>query len=702
MFKLENEFFEDIEDILIPVEFVGSKKKSYANVSSSFDIEASSFYIDDNKNCCMYAWVFGINGRCIRGRTWGEFQKVLARLVVYYGLNENRLFIIYVHNLSYEFQWFRRLFEWKNVFSLEQREPVYATTTSGIQFRCSYKLSGLSLRVIGENLRKYKVQKMVGDLDYDLVRHSSTPLTDKEWGYILNDGLVVMAYIQELIEKNGTIKDIPLTKTGFVRRLCRDNCLKGDNKFRYSKLIKNLTMSLEDYKQLKQAFAGGFTHANHNHVYKERRNVSSYDFTSSYPSVLISEKFPMSKAEKVNITNKEDFIYYISNFCCLFDMLITDVESIYEHEHYISKSKCLVADNALLDNGRVISADTIVITITDVDYRIIRKTYKWSSIKVANFKIFRKDYLPKEFILTILKLYGDKTTLKNVEGQEENYLSSKEMLNSMYGMCVTDPCKDEVLYDDENEWQTNSDNEQENIDRYNNSNTRFLFYAWGIWTTAYARKNLWTGILEFNEDYIYSDTDSLKVLNVEKHLTYIKQYNELVQEKIKQCLSHYHIPTKLACPKTIKGIEKPLGVWDFEGTYSRFKTLGAKRYMYVQDDKLHITIAGVAKLKGSLYLQRKYKTFDKIFAAFREQLVFPATYEYKENGETKTDTGTGKLTHTYIDTEIAGYIVDYRGQVSWFHEMSGVHLEPASYDLSLEMAFLRYVLGIGSEFWHGE
>ena len=33
-------------------------------------------------------------------------------------------------------------------------------------------------------------------------------------------------------------------------------------------------------------------------------------------------------------------------------------------------------------------------------------------------------------------------------------------------------------------------------------------------------------------------------------------------------------------PKTIKGETKTLGVWDFDGFYTDFKTLGAKRYIF--------------------------------------------------------------------------------------------------------------------------
>lgn len=695
-FSLENHFYDSLQDILQPLEFVKKGKKEYiANVASVFDIEASSFYIEDNKQACMYAWVFGLNGKCIRGRTWEEFESVIDDLVEYYNTNLNKRLIIYVHNLSYEFQWIKHRFTWHKVFSVDSRQPVYAITTKGIEFRCSYLLSGYALKNVGENLIKYKVQKMVGDLDYRLIRHCNTPLTNKEWGYILNDGLVVMAFIQEEIERMGTILDLPMTKTGYVRQLCKENCLKGANRFTYGKMIKQLQLTEDDYNQLKRTYTGGFTHANGMHVGYERQNVSSYDFTSSYPAVMLSEKFPMGPAIPVCITSKEDFINKLNTYCCMFDIAFYEIESKVNYEHYISKARCMECEDYILDNGRVVEAHYLTMSVTEQDFMIIAKMYTWEKITIGNFKIFRKDYLPKDFILTILQLYHDKTTLKGVEGKEAEYMVSKGMINSCYGMTVTDICKDEQLYEEGKDWFTEKADIKTLLYLYNVSSQRFLYYPWGVWITAYARKNLFTGIMEFAEDYIYADTDSIKVLNREKHLKYFEEYNERVLAKIKACLNHYRIPISRAKPKTIKGVEKPLGVWDFEGTYTRFKTLGAKRYMYEVNDKIHITISGVGKSKGVDFLYYKFKTNDKIFKNFKESLEFPAEYQVeKDNGEIEVRQGSGKLTHTYLDDYMCDYVIDYLGNKDIYCEYSGVHMEPTGYNMSIDENFKNYLTGL--------
>lgn len=682
-------FFQSINDILSPIEFVKYRKKqTISNAPSVIDIEASSFYEDGQKRACMYAWVFGINGRCIRGRTWDELLDALNTVKSEYHISLERRFIIYIQNLSYEFQWFKDKFEWETVFSMDSRKPLYAVTKDGIEFRCSYLLSGYSLEKMGENLLKYKVNKAVGDLDYRLIRHSDTPLTDKEWGYILNDGLVVMAYIQEEIERMGDISKLPLTKTGYVRLLCREQCLKGDNRWSYNRTIKCLTLTPDTYRQLKRTYMGGFTHANVNYVDRTMYDVDSFDFTSSYPAVMVSEKYPMSPPFDYEPTDTEDFIRYLKAFCCMFDVTFNNICAITPFENYISLSRCTNCEHFNINNGRVIEAEKLTISLTEQDFFIIARMYKWDDMQISNMKCFYKGYLPKDFILTILELYKDKTELKGVEGKEVEYLVSKGMINSCYGMCVTDPCRDEIIYD--GQWSEVKADVDTLIEKYNKDRNRFLYYPWGVWVTAYARKNLFTGILEFGDDYIYSDTDSIKVINTDKHRNYIEKYNETVTNKIKECLEYYEIPTEMASPKTIKGKTKPLGVWEYEGRYTRFKTLGAKRYLVEEDGETHITIAGVSKSAGMRYLKHTYKTNDEIFKNFTNKLYFPPSYE-RDGIE---DNGSGKLCHTYIDGTLEGTVIDYMGNEGYYKETSCVHMENTDYTLSLEDEFIRLLMGI--------
>lgn len=684
-----------------------NKKQTWYNTPCAFDIETSSFYEHGEKRAIMYEWTLGLNGAVIVGRTWEEFLEVYNTLVQMLGTYVDRRLIIYVHNLGFEFQFLRKRLEWGSVFSIDQRKPIYACTIDGIEFRCSYLLSGYSLALLGNQLHKYKVHKAVGDLDYSLLRHSKTPLTDKEIGYCVDDVKVVMCYIRERMDADGDITKIPYTKTGYVRNYCRNSCMyvgkshqKNSWKYvEYARLMSGLRLGPEEYEQLKRAFQGGFTHANAFYSGQTMYNVSSYDFTSSYPAVMLAEKFPMSSAQHIVITSEEQFKTCLECYCCLFDVEIVGLEASTLFEHPLSASRCHKVVKGVEDNGRLVSAESLVTTLTEQDYYILKQFYTWDYINVYNFKRYKKGYLPTDFVKAILKLYGDKTTLKGVKGREEEYQRSKEMINACFGMTVTDICRDEITYQD-GEWGESAVDIAETISKYNNSKKRFLFYPWGVWITAYARRNLFTGIYEFGNDYIYSDTDSLKVLNADKHQEYIEGYNAMIQDKLKRAMRYHGIPFDAITPKTIEGKPKPLGVWDYEGTYTRFKTLGAKRYVTETINKqgdleLSITVSGVNKRSAVPYLIAKYGGV--IFDAFSEGLRIPDNCEgldiYTDDG-VKIDNPCGKNTHTYLDEEQRGAVVDYLGEPCEYEELSSTHLEPTDYTMSLSALYADYLMGI--------
>lgn len=680
-----------IHDYLLPAETVKSGKKiEYFNIPCAFDIETSSFYNEGEKQACMYEWTLGLNGAVMIGRTWEEFREVYRTITENLALHSKRRLVVYIHNEGFEFQFMRKRFEWEKVFAISERRPIYALTAEGVEFRCSYQLSGYPLATLGEQLHKYKVTKMVGDLDYSLPRHSGTPLTDKELKYSINDVRVVMAYIQERIEKDGDISRIPMTKTGYVRNYCRNCCMyEGSHKknalkfLGYRRIMNSLHVSPDEYRQLKRAFQGGFTHANAYYSGKTQYNVGSYDFTSSYPAVMVSEQFPMSSAEEIKIKSQTEFDRNLMLYCCLFDVEIEGLEAITMFEHPLSRSRCWGVTRSTEDNGRIVEADHLYTTLTEQDYYILKKFYKWKKFKVGTFRRYKKGYLPTDFVKAVLKLYEDKTTLKNVIGKEEDYLRSKEMVNACYGMMVTDICREEIIYTGD-EWGSAEPDIETAIDKYNKSVRRFLFYPWGVWVTAYARRNLFTGIYEFGVDYVYSDTDSVKALNIAKHQRYIEEYNRRITAKLERACKYHKIDSARTRPKTIEGIEKPLGVWDFEGVYTRFKTLGAKRYMTEKPDKkgvlqVSITVSGVNKFAAVPYLKDKYR--DEIFDAFDDELYIPPEY-------------TGKNTHTYIDCEQRGILKDYTGVYGEYHEYSSTHLEAADYSLSLSRAYVDYIKGV--------
>lgn len=668
-------------------DIVKTKKGSFYNVACAFDIETSSFYVSDNKQytndnhpanaikqACLYVWQFAINDDVLIMRTYTDFVNFLKKLSIAYGLSNKLKIVVYVHNLSYEFQFIRKWLPIQNVFADSERSILYFDTDLGFEFRCSYRLSGYSLATVAKNLHDKKYSKMVGDLDYTLTRNVKTPLTEKEIGYCANDVLVVTQFIHENITEYGDITKIPLTQTGKVRRVCRNKCFENPN---YKNLMRGLTLDANEYKMLKMAFQGGFTHAGILHVNDKLENVTSYDFTSSYPTVMIAEKYPMGKGYQIKIDNIDTLKKLTKKFCLLVCVKIDKLTPKFIYENIISYSRCFNVKNPTINNGRIMTADSLETICTEIDIINYERFYKWDKISFGVCYAYKKDYLPKEIVSTVLDFYEAKTTLKGVAGKETEYLHGKELLNSLYGMSVTDIVHDNIQYDNiKNEWFTGNVDVEKAINEYNTSKNRFLFYAWGVWVTAYARNNLYTGILSIGKDYVYSDTDSVKILNAEKYKNYFDKYNVYITQKITKALQYHKIDESRAKPKTVKGVEKPLGIWDFDGFYTQFKTLGAKRYIYTENNELHITVAGLTKSLGRDYIQKQQNPYD----FFSDNMIIPANC-------------TGKLTHTYIDKECMGIVRDYLNNFAEYHEKSIVHLENTSFTLSMLTDYISLILG---------
>ena len=664
-----------------------NKKLTYYNIECSFDIETNSTYHKGEKVAFMYIWAFGIADLKIYGRTWEEFQALMELISEIFELEKDKRILCYIHNFSFEFQFMRKYFEWTEVFAISERKPIKALTNLGIEFRDSYILSGFSLAKTAENLSSHTIEKMTGDLDYSLIRTKDTPMTEEEMKYVENDIVIILYYINEQIEQYGDLHKVPLTNTGRVRKYVERNCYYTNTNHRkssrgkyhrYRKLMQSLTLTTSDYMIAKQSFQGGFTHANSHYTGQTLENVTSIDFTSSYPAVMLAELFPMSKAEYVEVKDTDHFLELLKTYHVIFEATFTNIQTTIEQENYLSESKCRDIEKPIINNGRIFRADKLTTTITEIDFSIIRKAYNWDSFNISNVHIFQKGYLPKSIIESVLELYKGKTELKGVEGKEVEYGLAKGMLNSVYGMSVTDIVRDETDYIND-EWESTPPLIGNEIEKYNDKKNRFLFYIWGVYITAYARRNLWTGILNIGDDYVYSDTDSIKLLNYEKHLPYIEKYNEVIIKKMELMCEYYKLDVNDLKPKNIQGIEKPIGVWDFEGTADKFKTLGAKRYLTLKDNKLELTVAGLSKKNGLEYMiEQCGGNYHKVFDYFNDELYIPAER-------------TGKMTHTYIDDSITFIATDYLGNSTEVITHSGVHLESVDFTLSLSKQYANFI-----------
>lgn len=698
-----------------------------------------------NKYSCMYIWqmAFGTNDTVLVGRTWQEWFEFLYLLKACFQLDEKKELKIGVHNLSYEFGFIKNYFTWGDCL-LTDKTTYYASTKGvyvndpdmptgvscdefgGFRFFDTLILSGVKEENLPSLMTKYadKCMKQVGNLNYDLVRHSETELSNDEYAYCICDVLLLNWYIREKMEEyDNNICNIPMTKTGEVRNLFRDRLFytnqevkskKDDKLAKYKQFLNWMKIDYATYQQIKRAFQGGFTHANFNNAGKVWENcVMSMDLASSYPAVICCKKFAMSPYILVEVENKEQFNYYINNKACLFDVCLEDLRPRYDEDgvdfdlieniisiHKTEEYGMIFPDCKPLfpeaeeiyynNNGRIRYADKIYLTINEVDWEAICLFYDFDKdkVKVDNFRIAEKGYLPKDIILFTLELFRNKTQYKPYDGTDTKegllYKIAKIAINSCFGMIATDNLKESYYLDANNNLvakHSNINNDDElneirtaELNDYLDRFTTFLCYQWSHTLTSWARLNLFEAIIASGTNHVYSDTDSEKFIVNENTLKFREEYNANIDKQMNECFEYYGIPLnshKATYEKDGKVIEKCLGYFELENKgkpYKKFATCGAKRYIVEDEEGVHITVAGLNK-KSVEYLQNKYK--DRLFKIFAK-------------GEIVVDREhTGKLAATYIDYSTKGIVVDYLGKESKFAEICSVHLEKVEFNMKL-------------------
>lgn len=572
------------------------KHKMYQRKPMTFDIETSKIPKDNDGHyeAFMYIWQVCIEGNVVFGRRWEELQEFMQKVVDAYKLSESERVVVYVHNLSFEFQFIQDFFHFTDIFAMASRSILTAKTPH-LEFRCSYKLSNMSLAKFIENTPNTLHYKGVDDLDYSTVRTPDTPLTEVELGYCFNDVKGLYECVMELL-KEDNIATIPLTSTGYVRRDCRNAMNKNKNN---RKMFLRSRLSLLQYKLLRECFRGGNTAGDRYLTNLILKNVGSYDLSSSYPFQMIAREYPLGKWNYGVIRNLETLEEYNKKYCTIARYTFKNIRLREEKPiPYIPQSKCLaLGDDREIYNGRILHADLLTISMTNIDFDIVKEQYVYDEIAVEEFHYSRKGLLPKELRDTIMYYFEKKSKLKGDEEHYYEYMKSKNKLNSIYGMTVTNILNTEIEYHDGEytEKKMTEEEMQEALDKYYKNHRSFLNYSWGVFVTAYARRELEDGLNIAGLDTIYCDTDSVKYIG--DHNKEFEAYNiRLNKECEEKGIKNY---------AEVNGKRYYMGIFDKENGYDEFITLGAKKYAFLQNGKLGITVSGLSKKKGAEELEKK-------------------------------------------------------------------------------------------------
>lgn len=635
----------------------------YKNLICAFDIETT--YLKRINESIMYIWQIQIEDYTVVGRTWEDFKKFIEKINGQ--LYDNQRIVFFVHNLSYEWQFIKSVlkFESDNIFAMKTRKMLKCTYKC-IEFRCSYLHSNMKLE---DYTKKFGVEnaKLSGiKFNYNKIRYPWTRLTKYEMQYCINDVKGLVQTIKKEMEIDGdNLYTFPLTSTGYVRRDTKHAMREVNKKY----ILKQQNV-LYIYDMLEEAFRGGNTHANRFIVGDIIENVKSKDRSSSYPDVQCNHLFPVEPFKKehsdINTLNRLVFKRKkpVLMRIAFFNLRLKDDKW---GAPYLPKDKVRRLEKGIIDNGRILSMMYGETTITDVDYKILLEEYVFDDVAVLELYSSKYRKLPQPLINVIINYYVKKTELKDVEGQEIYYFKNKNKLNSVYGMCVQKYIR-EILTLIGLEIKMEKPDEEERKEQYEKyCKKAFLSYAWGVWTTCWARWELEKAIEKVHKTpdaiFLYCDTDSVKYVGDVDFTDYNK---EKIQDSLKSG----------AYATDWKGITHYMGVFEGEHDIDKFVTLGAKKYCCQYGEELVTTIAGVNKKLGGIELS-KYDGIKSFKSGFCFHMEMDGKY-------------SGGLTATYNDHPL--YMLKINGKQ--IEVSSNVTLLPSEYTLGLGKEYERLLKGI--------
>ncbi|MBO7733330.1 MAG: hypothetical protein J6S67_12270 [Methanobrevibacter sp.] len=668
---------------------------------------------------CLYIWQIALESgdkiKIFMGRTWEELDDFLDMLTTevrrqaVYGLQSVNRFaenayakqtknnvsmVIYVHNLGFEFQHLRNLYdsdfrgkgkghkrEQGNIFARQSRKPFKAHFNMNkvkLEFKDSLVLVGKSLKAWCRD-EKLPVQKLEEPKDYYLeMRTPNTDLTDEEIQYSINDVESMIYGLKKYREKYETLGNIPMTQTGEIRRRCRSEISRVNKN--WAKLCHDITTSYtpDEFKRLVRLFQGGWTHANKMYVGDTVKDVKCFDFASSYPFCMCTRTMPLGKFQECDVKEFADLEAQDLQDCkyrWYMKIKVNDVISKLDNSYW-SLSKVAIDEDRpiegqIVDNGRIFCCDYMYAYMTDLDWDTYKKCYNFKDFEVLELYKSEAGYLPNEMIEVILDAFSYKTSLKGVPDSETLYQTSKSLINSIYGVMVTKIISAIVSFSKDG-WESAEPDDETFYEMINQTKEEdsFTMYQIGVWVTSWARHNLFDFITKLDKHIAYCDTDSLKGPLTDEDLQFIEDYNKGIVDLENRVASILGIDPDKYTALTSKGKVKRLGCMEREDDAEEFRTLGAKRYVDKVNGEIECTIAGLPKSAA----KAKIKSVDD----FEDGLV----WDTRESE---------KLIARYEDNQKPCMWVDRDGKVFHSNAKFGICLQPTTFDLSISEEFAHFL-----------
>ena len=615
------------------------KGKHYRVASEVISLDIETSWNKDIKN--PKCWIVSIQVYFLENyyffRKPSELIEWYQALIERYNLSPEKRIINIIHNasfdLSYLISWFQAYLphdEMQGIYLDKNKILTYQQYC--FEWRCTYLLTQKSLATWSEDMN-IEHPKKVGLYDYSAIHYQDDILDEDSLTYDKYDVLALSeCWSKQLEAHEDDVVSIPLTSTGYSRRLFRDASRK--DKYYRERYFRGNRLDVQSYKYCTNSFSGGFTH--NNRFYRNKLVtglIGHRDFRSMYPSEMRCRVLPFGAPEVVYDVKKAFFRNRVK-------LSISDIINMYPTYTTITHLKlyagtCLKDNDismpflqrskginksddfrCLKDNGRILSIShgSIEMYVSNRTLEILNEQYnlKYSIIGVIRFK---NEKMPKCLADVIDVLFKQKSDYKIIaQALEEQYgkldertqeayfrlALSKALLNATFGMFATKPVREkwEIDYSrlnnldlPENERdafhrvgliRTDQEIESE-LDTYYGGRNNFLAYQVGVAITEESKYELYQYIkaIGYNK-VLYCDTDSI---------FYLK--DEDTEKAIEALNAEYHKTAEFITDS--KGKRVYYDVFEKEDDLIAFKGLHSKCYGVVTKDKneLQLVIAGV-------------------------------------------------------------------------------------------------------------
>lgn len=455
-------------------------------------------------------------------------------------------------------------------YSVEIYFEVRKNKINKVTIYDSMKIINASVDKIANDF-KLPIQKL--KLDYDAYRPIGHQLTKEEIDYIHNDVAIMAIVLKEF-------HDIGLTKMTI-----------GSNALAYYKTLNKHfigyfpILPYEIDQDIRHSYKGGFTYLNDCYRGKTTGKGLVLDINSMYPAILHNERLPFGDPIYFEGEYKEDSLYnlYVQTLSCAFDIKEGKIPTIQ-----------LKNTLGFIPNEYIKSSDgeIVTMTLTNIDLELFKEHYNIYELTYHSGWKFRS-------LTGLFTEYVDRWTEQKIKAKKEEnkimYSISKLMLNSLYGKFGLNPnVRGKFPYLD-----------SEGVVQYKITPPAIrdsIYIPVATFVTSYGRRQIiltsqairdYT-INKYGKDYyIYSDTDSIHMLDIDKEE--IKQFVDIDDYR--------------------------LGAFKIESVFDRGRYLRQKCYIEENDEKLNVTIAGLPKKLG------KYINFDN----FKQGLTITKEDEEKEH-----------------------------------------------------------------------